>query len=383
MNCHRCGAPDLELDLAYSAWRRVTSDCKPWSAGGRLARCRRCRLVQAPVTPEWQAEAAAIYGQYTIYHQSGGAEQSVFGGDAQGQARSDALVTALAQHGGLAETGRLLDVGCGNGAFLRAWHRSGRRWTLHGLEVSDQNRAQVEAIPGVAALHVGDLPGVPGEFDLISLVHVLEHIPSPQTFLADLRPKLRPGGQVLVQVPDCEQNPFMLLVADHCSHFSVEGLAGVVRAAGFDVLHATNRWIAKEVSVVARRADRPAAPTATALSAAESDAIFGGGRWLAEVLSRVEAARRTRPFGVFGTSIAATWLQAQTDGAAGFFVDEDPHRVGREHLGRPILAPAQAPAGSTVFVALPQPLAGRVAARVARPDLRIVLPPDVPGRCGE
>jgi len=343
-----------------------------------LARCRRCRLVQAPVTAEWQAETDAIYRQYTIYHQSGGAEQSVFGGNAQGQARSDALVAALAQHAGIAATGRLLDIGCGNGAFLRAWQRSGRLWTLHGFEVSDHNRDQVEAIPGVEALHVGDVHKVPGEFDLITLVHVLEHIPSPQTYLADLRTRLRPGGQVLVQVPDCARNPFMLLVADHCSHFSVEGLAAVVQAAGFDVLHATNEWIAKEVSVVARGADRPAAPTSTPLSAAESDVIFGGGRWLGEVLARVEAARRTPPFGLFGTSIAATWLQAQVEGAAVFFVDEDPHRVGREHLGRPILAPAQVPAGATVFVALPQPLAGRVAARVTRPDVRVVLPPEAP-----
>ena len=376
MECHQCGAGDLQLDPGYPSWRRVTSDCKPWPAGGTLALCRGCHLVQAPATPAWQAEAQEIYRQYAIYHQSDGAEQSVFRpSDGQAILRSDALVQALAGEVSLPASGRLLDVGCGNGSFLRAWNRLGRSWTLCGLEVSDRHRAVIEAIPGVSALYVGDYHDVPGEFDLVSLIHVLEHLPSPQTVLTGLRSKIKAEGLLLVQVPDCARNPFMLLVADHCSHFAVRGLATLVEASGFHVLRATNNWISKEVTVVARRATQPASRACPPLPGDEASLVFAGGAWLEQVVARAAPAKTARGFGIFGTSIAATWLQTQLGGAATFFVDEDPNRIGRRLLGQPILSPAEIPSGATVFVALPQPLAGAVAARLSQPGLTLVVPP--------
>ena len=376
MECHRCGAGDLELDPGYPSWRRVTSDCKPWPAGGQLALCRDCHLVQAPATRAWEAGAREIYEHYAIYHQSDGAEQSVFRpGDGQGRLRSDALVQALAGEVSLPPSGRLLDVGCGNGSFLRAWNRLGRSWTLCGLEVNDRHRVAIEAIPGVSALYVGDYRGVPGQFDLVSLIHVLEHLPSPQTVLIGLRSKIKAGGLLLVQVPDCAQNPFMLLVADHCSHFAVRGLATLVEASGFQVMHATNQWISKEVTVVARRTTQAASRACPPMPSDEAGLVFAGGAWLEQVVDRAATAKTARGFGIFGTSIAATWLQTQLGGAATFFVDEDPNRIGRRLLGQPILSPAQIPSGATVYVALPQPLASAVAARVARSDRTLIVPP--------
>jgi hypothetical protein len=49
---------------------------------------------------------------------------------------------------------------------------------------------------------------------------------------------------------------------------------------------------------------------------------------------------------------------------AGFFVDEDPNRVGREFMGKPILHPDQVARGQDVFVALPPALAGQVSRRL-------------------
>ena len=107
----------------------------------------------------------------------------------------------------------------------------------------------------------------------------------------------------------------------------------------------------------------------------EAGLVFAGGAWLEQVVDRAATAKTARGFGIFGTSIAATWLQTQLGGAATFFVDEDPNRIGRRLLGQPILSPAQIPSGATVYVALPQPLASAVAARVARSDRTLIVPP--------
>ena len=41
---------------------------------------------------------------------------------------------------------------------------------------------------------------------------------------------------LVIQVPDCWQNPFMFLVADHAAHFFESTLREVVTAAGYDVV---------------------------------------------------------------------------------------------------------------------------------------------------
>lgn len=368
--CHLCGSPRLVHAPEYGAWHRVTSDCKPWPPGGSLARCPDCNLVQAAVTPRWHAEADAIYREYTIYHQGGGAEQTVFdGARATGVPRSEQILEALSASTEIPGRGRLLDVGCGNGSFLRAWSRRFPGWSLSGTEVSDKHRPELEQIPGFESLHTGRIESLPGGFDVISLVHVLEHVPSPVSFLRQLRERLVPGGKLLVQVPDCAENPYMLLVADHCSHFAPGLLAGAAAAAGFDDVR-THSWVKKEISLTAkappssRDATRAPASAPVRLPRAEATQVFDGRRELARVLDRVLPLTRRPNFGLFGTAIAATWLDAQTAGAAVFFVDEDPNRVGKSHQGRPILAPADIPDGAILFVALPPVLAGAVGERL-------------------
>ena len=149
----------------------------------------------------------------------------------------------------------------------------------------------------------------------------------------------------------------------------------MVEASGFQVMHATNQWISKEVTVVARRTTPPASPACPPMPSDEAGLVFGGGSWLEQVVAQAGAAEKARGFGIFGTSIAATWLQTQLGGVATFFVDEDPNRVGRQFLGKPILSPAQIPSAASIYVALPQPLAGAVAGRLARPDRRLIVPP--------
>ena len=72
--------------------------------------------AQAVIGPQWEAEARKIYDNYTIYHQGGGAEQSVFDvATGAASSRSSRLLHRLEGAILLAEHGRLLDIGCGNG----------------------------------------------------------------------------------------------------------------------------------------------------------------------------------------------------------------------------------------------------------------------------
>ncbi len=79
------------------------------------------------------------------------------------------------------------------------------------------------------------------------------------------------------------------------------------------------------------------------------DSVASALNWLRRVRDDAKEALGLAPhsLGIFGTSNAARWVDAELDGGAAFFVDEDLNRVGRKLEGRPIFAPHQVPAQSS------------------------------------
>jgi SAM-dependent methyltransferase len=373
--CHVCGAGDPAPVPGYETLGRVTSDCKPWPAGGRLCVCEVCGCVQKAIDATWRLEAERIYADYTLYYQGGGAEQSVFEA-ASGVAapRSARLLQRLQEDFQLAHTGRLLDVGCGNGAFLRAFSDLAPGWRLAATELSARSRHLVEAIPHFDNLYIGPIHSVPGTFDVVSLIHVLEHIPAPGGILEEVCGTLGPGGLLVIQVPDYSQNPFDLLVADHATHFTPETAGELVRSCGYEALALAADWIPKEISVVARGEGRPDArrhPRPRGDLGRATAAVA----WLRTVASRARELASRGSFGLFGTSIAAMWLLGILGDQVQFFVDEDPRRVGKILRGRPVHHPSSVPAGSHVLLALPPRLAESVGRRIASPAASFHPPP--------
>lgn len=375
--CHFCGTGLVREIADYARLSRVTSDCKAWPAGGQFGVCRDCGFPQTITSDAWRAEIARIYGSYTTYFQGAGAEQSVFEPrTGKPRPRSELLLERLLSHVSLEQAGVLLDVGCGNGNFLRAFAQQRPAWILDGSEWDEKYLEQCRAIRGFRRLHTGSPDNISGSYDVVSIIHCLEHVPNPTQLLAQIHDRLAPNGLLLIQVPDCASNPFMLTVADHCSHFSTESLAALVAACGFDIAHAVNTWIPKEITIVARKS------TATRRLPARIDSSLGRRlesfvHWLSATSAHAHTVARNAPakIGLFGTAIAGTWLHAELRDRVGFFVDEDPHRTDKTCLGLPVYSPARLPPGATVYVGLPPTLAAAICERLKPRSSGWVIPP--------
>jgi SAM-dependent methyltransferase len=199
-------------------------------------------------------------------------------------------------------------------------------------------------------------------YDLITVCHVLEHVPNPAAFLRPLKANLAPGGRLVVIVPNIRQNPIDLLIADHCSHFDVASLEKVLRESGLSATDLTARAIPKELIAIAEPATGAAgSPRSHAVEVPPAKLcrdyfhLFDGVR---------EAARAVRAevscFGIMGSSIAAAWVAHEVDGQVDFFADEDASRFGQSLMGRPILPLPDVPPGATVFI----PMSGIVTERI-------------------
>jgi 2-polyprenyl-3-methyl-5-hydroxy-6-metoxy-1,4-benzoquinol methylase len=97
--------------------------------------------------------------------------------------------------------GRLLDVGCGDGYFLRVMQELG--WTVQGLE-PDPRAAGFARAHGLEILEmpIERAPLDRNGFDAITMSHVIEHVPDPVAVLSDARRALKPGGILLVSTPN-------------------------------------------------------------------------------------------------------------------------------------------------------------------------------------
>lgn len=97
--------------------------------------------------------------------------------------------------------GKLLDVGCGNGRYLRTMRSLG--WQVEGVEF---NRQSAEFCRGTQlTVHNGDLASArfpSASFDVITARHVIEHIPTPHDFMAELARLLKPGGRLVIETPN-------------------------------------------------------------------------------------------------------------------------------------------------------------------------------------
>jgi len=141
--------------------------------------------------------------------------------------------------------GKLLDVGCGGG-WLLASARS-RGWEVLGVEPS---LAMWEQAAQRAPVLLGTFPGVdvsgPGLFDAVHLKLVLEHVSDAFEVLRAACGVLRPGGVVVVQVPNdfnvlqlaaqelLEKESWWVTHPAHVNYFSFDSLERTLRRCGFE-----------------------------------------------------------------------------------------------------------------------------------------------------
>lgn len=123
--------------------------------------------------------------------------------------RGKAWLDAARMRGIVAGLGRTprsyLDIGCGDGRFLKAMREAGVKVNA-GLELDEQVAAQLRTEGfDVYAERVEDCQRFSeGQFDLITMFHVIEHVADPVAVIAQLARWLAPGGVLALETPNLD-----------------------------------------------------------------------------------------------------------------------------------------------------------------------------------
>ena len=150
-------------------------------------------------------------------------------------------------------SGKLLDVGCGEGFVLAEFARNG--WDVAGMDFSTagvgaMSPAMTERVQQGDVFDLLDAAIASGQtYDLIWLGNVLEHVLDPVGLLGALRRLVGPGGILVATVPNdgsayqealfetgAVDRRFWIAIPDHMSYFTADTLRSVAAATGWDTL---------------------------------------------------------------------------------------------------------------------------------------------------
>ncbi|MBN1689282.1 MAG: methyltransferase domain-containing protein [Candidatus Omnitrophica bacterium] len=146
---------------------------------------------------------------------------------------------------------RLLDVGCGMGFFLDLMRNEG--WEVVGVEPAPEavrharERLKLEVVEGTIEIaHFG------ASFDVVTLWYVLEHVPNPGEILKMIASFLKPGGILILRVPNQSASIdrwlslfglkkfFLMNPPRHLFDYSAKTIRAFLEKTGYDVLEVRN-----------------------------------------------------------------------------------------------------------------------------------------------
>jgi SAM-dependent methyltransferase len=248
VRCDLCGSDDSVVVMVGSDFRYDLPGEFP------VRKCNSCGLAFTSPRPTPEAlshyypDSYASHAVLRTEHSSRSgalARRVIFGRNGIGAAFLSRVYNAFAFRAFIPfdEPGRVLDIGCGMGNYLRVWKELG--WNVEGVEPSEHAAdAAREACGGRIFNGFAEELDLPAErYDLVTMVHCLEHARSPRRMLQVAARVLKPGGSILIMVPNFasyERKVFGwrwygMEIPRHLYHFTPATLSALLRAEGFSV----------------------------------------------------------------------------------------------------------------------------------------------------
>lgn len=147
------------------------------------------------------------------------------------------------------QKGKLLDVGCGTGAFLHTMEEAG--WAVTGLEPDPTAREKAVSLYGLAPLPTDQLFQLdPGTYNAITMWHVLEHVHELHRYVEQLGKLLAPGGRLFIAVPNYTSYDASVYkeywaaydVPRHLYHFSPASMQQLLEKYKLELIRSKPMW---------------------------------------------------------------------------------------------------------------------------------------------
>ncbi|MDD4505343.1 MAG: class I SAM-dependent methyltransferase [Sulfurospirillaceae bacterium] len=248
--CIICGFNEFDVLLNYQFEKVVSSDNKILNKNFKLLKCKKCQHVQKQLDKSLSITIDKIYTHYEAYSLTNGNEEQRKDGNNISVNRSSLILKNIKKN--IKKNGKLLDIGTGTGVFLQEFSRQ-YNWELYGCDVHNNIKSEIQELANFKKLFIANHDIIPSQqFNIISTIHVLEHIFDLDLFLNDIKNKLTKDGFLLLQVPNISENIFDIFIIDHVSHFYYETLHYLLKQY-FPYVYFPKLQIDREITAIASK----------------------------------------------------------------------------------------------------------------------------------
>lgn len=323
--------------------------------------CQHCGLVQSLPRIDRATRAPAAV--------SGGAD---WGNVRYGKGfRTQAAIAALKRHANLESTLKVLDVGSNRGSFARTFLDLAPNAELTAVEPDERVAAYSAGLERTRLIESRIEDAVLGNeaYDVVHSCHTAEHLGDPLMVFADHWRVLKPGGILLVDVPniallDSDDILEEWFIDKHLYHFSARTLMRMVAAAGFETICPPDATDRENLLLVARK------------SGVAHRAVEGDQREVDEAERLIAAYVSTRARNLMALTAAAAEISSYAPRkvamwGAGRLFDSLVTHGGFQPAGLSLLIDKHLKAHMTTRHGAP--LAGPEALRDTSPDVLVVM----------
>lgn len=141
--------------------------------------------------------------------------------------------------------GSILDIGCGTGELLSFFNN--KKWNTIGIEPNNSAKKFAKNNHGIKVFDEVKLDSLlPNSFDIISMWHVLEHVPDLHNRLSQISRLLKKGGAIFIALPNLSSPDSLkykeywsaLDVPRHLYHFTQETFKQLISKHNMQLVHA-------------------------------------------------------------------------------------------------------------------------------------------------
>lgn len=210
-----------------------------------LCRCAQCGLVYLNPQPEW-SDLEYFYGSDYYTNIDGGSRRPNIAYRVLRKLKRAVMGPLRPQFFHFEKReGRFLDIGCGNAAYEGYVMSDYPGWEFYAVEPSHASAVLAKRVPHLNVFEglLEDAQYPADFFDVILMSHSLEHTFDPCAALREVRRILRPGGRVVIKVPNF-MSPSRRIFGEywyhldaprHLFHFMPVVLSAMLRNVGFEI----------------------------------------------------------------------------------------------------------------------------------------------------
>ncbi|KKU91485.1 MAG: Methyltransferase type 12 [Candidatus Jorgensenbacteria bacterium GW2011_GWA1_48_11] len=158
-------------------------------------------------------------------------------------------------------TGKLLEVACGPGWFLKMAEKKG--YDVYGIDFNGQAVAYAKTL-GLKNVLVGDIGGgfekLGQKFDFVVLIHILEHVEDPNRLLNQIKEALSDEGVIIIDLPNERRTELKFNLRKrregwdypphHLTRWNADSLSNFLATRGFKTIYLNEERISSLAQVL-------------------------------------------------------------------------------------------------------------------------------------